>query len=75
LESFEAATFGCQSASFTAVSTFLHRCATSVAGVATFCRRNCTGSIPAMYASSSIACSAANDDCGAFGARRNDTFR
>src|SRR5690242_16338201 len=82
-ERFDAATFGCQLTSFAAaVRTFFHRWATSgpawpalLVGVAMFCRRNATGSNLAMYASSSAACSAANDDCGAFGARRNDTLK
>ena len=76
-ERLDAATFGCQFASFeTAVSTFFHRCAGSTVSVDwTFFSRNATGSIFAMYASSSTACSDANADCGLSGARRNDTLK
>src|SRR3954471_24536043 len=76
LERFEAATLGCQLASFAAFTrTFFQRCGGSSVRFATFCRRNTTGSILAMYASSSTACSAANADCGLSGARRNDTLK
>ena len=76
LERFEAATFGCQLTSFaTFVRTFFHRCGGSSVRFATFWSRKATGSIFAMYASSSTACSAANADCGLSGARRNDTLK
>ena len=79
LERFDAATFACQFASFaTLVSTFFQRSATSgtvLVVVATFWSRNATGSIFAIHASSSTACSAANADCGLSGARRNETLK
>ncbi len=75
-DSFDAATFACQfEALATPSSTLRHRSGASVAVVAMFCSRNATGSILAANASSSIACSAANADCGASGARRNVTLK
>ena len=77
LERFDAATFGCQFASFATFGEHvlppLRRSRSRQ--VATFWSRNATGSIFAMYASSSTACSAANADCGSFGARRNVTLK
>src|SRR3954452_14514798 len=72
----EAATFDCHPVSFAAFTrTFFHRCGGPSVRLATFWSRKATGSIFDIQASSSTACSAANADCGAFGARRNVTLK